>query len=71
MKLSVLNVTILHSSLFSYFKKSLKDDVWIQKNMRHGWYLPYTPKPREQAAWKTHYVECVMEINATPMSKVF
>ena len=48
-----------------------QDDVWIQKSMKFGWYLPYTPKPREHGAWKVHYVDCVARINAKPMTKVW
>jgi hypothetical protein len=47
-----------------------QDDVWIQKSMKFGWYLPYTPKPREHGAWKVHYVDCVARINAKPLTKV-
>ena len=42
----------------------------MPKCMRFGWYLPYTPFPRETGAWKTHYVDCALSINATPLSKV-
>jgi hypothetical protein len=46
-----------------------KDDVWIPKCVRLGWYLPYKPSARELGAWKNYYLECVNSIRAKPLSK--
>ncbi len=48
---------------------SENDDIWKPKCLKFGWYLPYEPLKRELGAWKTHYIECVLSINAQPLSK--
>ncbi len=45
------------------------DDVWRPKCLKFGWYLPYEPTKRELGSWKAHYIECVLSINAQPLSK--
>ena len=36
-----------------------QDDIWMEKCLKLGWYLPYTPTLHEYAAWKHHYLACV------------
>jgi hypothetical protein len=55
------------SSHWKYLSE--QDDVWMPKCMKFGWYLPYAPYKREIGAWKDYYVDCVLSINAHPLSK--
>uniref|UniRef100_H3C3W1 F-box domain-containing protein n=1 Tax=Tetraodon nigroviridis TaxID=99883 RepID=H3C3W1_TETNG len=36
-----------------------QDCLWEGRCVRRGWFLPYSPGPREYGAWKSHYVACV------------
>ena len=47
----------------------LKDDVWMPKCVRLGWFLPYTPADNEYGAWKHHYVACIHTLDSMAGSK--
>uniref|UniRef100_A0AAV2L610 F-box domain-containing protein n=1 Tax=Knipowitschia caucasica TaxID=637954 RepID=A0AAV2L610_KNICA len=35
-----------------------QDCLWVSRCVAKGWFLPYTPGPKEYGAWKSHYVAC-------------
>ncbi|KAK6169969.1 hypothetical protein SNE40_018478 [Patella caerulea] len=42
---------------------SEQDDIWREKCMKYGWYIPYTPADNEYGAWKMHYLACVQTLD--------
>lgn len=40
-----------------------QDCLWVERCIRKGWFLPYTPGKKEYGAWKTHYVSCVSTLD--------
>nr|KAG5691354.1 hypothetical protein BaRGS_033403 [Batillaria attramentaria] len=34
-----------------------RDELWMPRCVRVGWYLPFTPSPYERGVWKRHFVE--------------
>lgn len=57
------------SSHWKYLSEN--DDIWMPKCLNFGWFLSYKPHEREFAAWKFHYIDCALNINAEPLDKVF
>ncbi|XP_015265576.1 PREDICTED: F-box only protein 16 [Gekko japonicus] len=41
------------------------DQLWMQKCLRFGWYINFSPTPFEQGIWKRHYIEMVKEFLVT------
>uniref|UniRef100_A0A672FAN6 F-box domain-containing protein n=1 Tax=Salarias fasciatus TaxID=181472 RepID=A0A672FAN6_SALFA len=35
-----------------------QDCLWTGPCIRRGWFLPYSPGPKEFGSWKNHYVWC-------------
>ncbi len=48
----------------------VKDELWIPKCIRYGWFLPYKPRESETGAWKFFYILCSMAVSDLPISKV-
>uniref|UniRef100_A0A3P9K2P9 Coiled-coil domain containing 28A n=1 Tax=Oryzias latipes TaxID=8090 RepID=A0A3P9K2P9_ORYLA len=40
-----------------------QDCLWVDRCVRRGWFLPYTPAEKEFGAWKKHYVSCVSTLD--------
>lgn len=41
----------------------LQDCLWVDRCVRRGWFLPYTPAEKEFGAWKNHYVSCLSTLD--------
>ncbi|KAF6722229.1 Epithelial cell-transforming sequence 2 oncogene-like [Oryzias melastigma] len=40
-----------------------QDCLWVDRCVRRGWFLPYTPAEKEFGAWKSHYISCVSTLD--------
>lgn len=46
-----------------------QDCLWTGRCIQRGWFLPYSPGPREYGAWKSHYLACVSTLDWLPPRK--
>ncbi|RVE75252.1 hypothetical protein OJAV_G00015060 [Oryzias javanicus] len=40
-----------------------QDCLWVDRCVRRGWFLPYTPAEKEFGSWKSHYISCVSTLD--------